>query len=58
VQYEGLEASPNIIYTGLPQSQIMPVTWILGQAKRILPARFRYVFPRTANKIITAQLAA
>lgn len=61
VQYEGLEASPNIIYTGAaPNQQIMPaVTWLLGQGKKkFFLLGSDYVFPRTANKIIKAQLAA
>jgi urea transport system substrate-binding protein len=61
VQYEGLEASPNIIYTGAaPNQQIMPaVTWLLGQGKtRFFLLGSDYVFPRTANQIIKAQLAS
>jgi urea transport system substrate-binding protein len=61
VQYEGLEASPNIIYTGAaPNQQIMPaVTWLLGEGKkRFFLLGSDYVFPRTANQIIKAQLAA
>jgi urea transport system substrate-binding protein len=61
VQYEGLEASPNIIYTGAaPNQQIMPaVTWLLQQGKKkYFLLGSDYVFPRTANKIIKNQLAA
>jgi urea transport system substrate-binding protein len=61
VQYEGLEASPNIVYTGAaPNQQIMPaVTWLLGEGKkRFFLLGSDYVFPRTANQIIKAQLAA
>lgn len=61
VQYEGLEASPNIFYTGAaPNQQIVPaVEYLLSQGKR----RFYllgsdYVFPRTANLIIKLQLQA
>ncbi len=61
VQYEGLEASPNIFYTGAaPNQQIVPaVSWLLenkGQKFYLLGSD--YVFPRTANQIIKAQLAA
>ncbi|MBX6378777.1 MAG: urea ABC transporter substrate-binding protein [Clostridia bacterium] len=61
VQYEGLEASPNIFYTGAaPNQQIVPaVEWLLQQGrKRFFLLGSDYVFPRTANKIIKAQLAA
>jgi urea transport system substrate-binding protein len=61
VQYEGLESSPNIIYTGAaPNQQIMPaVSWLLSQGKtRFFLLGSDYVFPRTANKIIKNQLAA
>lgn len=61
VQYEGLEQSPNIVYTGAaPNQQIIPaVEYLLAKGKR----RFfligsDYIFPRTANQIIKAQLAA
>src|SRR5688572_10118908 len=61
VQYEGLESSPNIFYTGATTSQqIVPsVEYLLkeGKTKMFLLAS-DYVFPRTANKIIKAQLAA
>jgi urea transport system substrate-binding protein len=61
VQYEGLEASPNIVYTGAaPNQQIMPaVTWMLGQGyEKFFLLGSDYVFPRTANLIIKAQLDA
>ncbi|MCL6634451.1 MAG: urea ABC transporter substrate-binding protein [Peptococcaceae bacterium] len=61
VQYEGLESSPNIFYTGAaPNQQITPaVTWLLqNNKKRFYLLGSDYVFPRTANKIIKAQLAA
>ncbi len=59
VQYEGLEASKNIVYTGAaPNQQIMPsVTWLLAQGKKkFFLLGSDYVFPRTANLIITSQL--
>jgi len=61
VQYEGLEASPNIFYTGAaPNQQIVPaVEYLLGEGKkRFYLLGSDYVFPRTANLIIKAQLAA
>lgn len=61
VQYEGLESSPNIFYTGAaPNQQIVPaVSWLLQQnRKRFYLLGSDYVFPRTANKIIRAQLKA
>jgi urea transport system substrate-binding protein len=61
VQYEGVEASKNIIYTGAaPNQQIMPaVTWLLGKGyKKFYLLGSDYVFPRTANKIIKLQLDA
>jgi len=61
VQYEGLEQSPNIFYTGAePSQQIVPaVNYLLEQGhKKIFLLGSDYVFPRTANKIIKAQLAA
>ena len=61
VQYEGLESSPNIFYTGATTNQqIVPsVEYLLeeGMMKFFLLAS-DYVFPRTANRIIKAQLAA
>ncbi|GAW94341.1 urea ABC transporter substrate-binding protein [Calderihabitans maritimus] len=61
VQYEGLESSPNIFYTGAaPNQQIVPaVDWLLKQGKkRFFLLGSDYVFPRTAHQIIKAQLKA
>lgn len=61
VQYEGLELSPNIIYTGAaPNQQIIPgVHWALGQfGKRVYLVGSDYVFPRLANLIIKDILLA
>jgi len=61
VQYEGLEQSPNIFYTGATTNQqIIPaVEYLLKQGKkRIYLLGSDYVFPRTANTIIKAQLKA
>jgi urea transport system substrate-binding protein len=59
VQYEGCESSPNIIYTGAaPNQQIIPaVEWCLRHlGNKVFLVGSDYVFPRTANKIIKAQL--
>lgn len=60
VQYEGLEQSPNIIYTGAaPNQQVLPaVDW----ACENLGCRFflvgsDYVFPRSANEIMKLRVA-
>jgi urea transport system substrate-binding protein len=60
VQYEGLESSPNIFYTGAePTQQIIPgVDYLINElgAQSIYLLGSDYVFPRTANLIIKAQL--
>ncbi|MGE7057010.1 urea ABC transporter substrate-binding protein, partial [Paenibacillus glucanolyticus] len=61
VQYEGLESSPNIFYTGATTNQqIVPsVSWLLeNRGSKMFLLGSDYVFPRTANKIIKAQLTA
>lgn len=59
VQYEGLEQSPNIVYTGAaPNQQIIPaVKWCVTslKRKRLFLVGSDYVFPRTANAIIRDQ---
>lgn len=55
VQYEGIEVSPNIVYTGAtPNQQIIPaVKWSFDNlGKRFFLVGSDYVFPRTANRII------
>jgi urea transport system substrate-binding protein len=55
LQYEGLEQSPNIVYTGAaPNQQIIPsVHWALENiGKRVYLVGSDYVFPHTANMII------
>ena len=55
VQYEGLEASPNIYYTGATTNQqIIPAMDFLASkgVKKLFLAGSDYVFPRTANAII------
>ncbi len=60
VQYEGLEQSPNIFYTGATTNQqIVPaVEYLLKEGKKkFFLLGSDYVFPRTSNTIIKAQLA-
>jgi len=55
VQYEGLESSPNIYYTGATTNQqIIPAMDFLKSqgVKTLFLAGSDYVFPRTANAII------
>jgi urea transport system substrate-binding protein len=55
VQYEGLEASENIYYTGATTNQqIIPAMDFLADqgVETLFLAGSDYVFPRTANKII------
>ncbi|TAE56372.1 MAG: urea ABC transporter substrate-binding protein [Nostocales cyanobacterium] len=61
VQYEGLETSPNIVYTGAaPNQQIIPaVKWSFDNlGKRFFLVGSDYIFPRTANAIIKDQVQA
>jgi urea transport system substrate-binding protein len=62
VQYEGLEQSRNIVYTGAaPNQQILPVLkWCSGYlgARRFFLVGSDYVFPRTANAIMRDALVA
>ncbi|MCY9375316.1 urea ABC transporter substrate-binding protein [Bacillus sp. T17B1] len=61
VQYEGMESSPNIFYTGATTNQqIVPaVDWLLkNKGKTFFLIGSDYVFPRTANKVIKAQVKA
>lgn len=61
VQYEGIEQSPNIIYTGAaPNQQVMPAVSYCMQhiGKRVFLVGSDYVFPRMANAIIKDQVKA
>ncbi|WP_370461934.1 transporter substrate-binding protein [Micromonospora sp. ALFpr18c] len=61
VQYEGLEQSPYIFYTGATTNQqIVPgLDYLKSQGvKSVYLVGSDYVFPRTANKIIKAYAAA
>ncbi|MCS6820635.1 MAG: urea ABC transporter substrate-binding protein [Microscillaceae bacterium] len=55
VQYEGLETSPNIVYTGAaPNQQVIPATkWAFDNiGKRFFIVGSDYVYPRVASQII------
>ncbi len=59
VQYEGMEASPNIMYIGAcPNQQVVPAIDYVATnfGKRMYLIGSDYVFPQIANKIIKAQL--
>lgn len=61
VQYEGMEISPNIIYTGAaPNQQLIPgVNWALQHlGKRVYLVGSDYVYPRMANRMIKDIVAA
>jgi urea transport system substrate-binding protein len=62
VQYEGLEQSANIVYTGAaPNQQLIPaVKWCVDalSARSFFLVGSDYVFPRTANEIMRAQITA
>ena len=61
VQYEGFESSPSIVYTGstLNQQIIPTIDYLLKNGrKRMFLLGSDYVFPRTAGKVIKAQLTA
>ena len=61
VQYEGLEQSPNIIYTGsAPNQQVVPgAYWAMKHlGKRVYLIGSDYIFPRLANLIINDLIKA
>ena len=61
VQYEGMEASPNIMYMGAsPNQQVIPAIDYCAEnfGKRMYLIGNDYIFPRTANRIIKAQLGS
>ena len=59
VQYEGLEQSPNIIYTGAAPNQRSPAVKLISiSGTAFFLVGRNYVFPRTANAIIKAQVLA
>jgi len=61
VQYEGLEQSPHLIYTGAaPNQQVIPgALWAIKQlGPRLFLIGSDYVFPRTANLLIREVVSA
>lgn len=59
VQYEGLEQSPHVFYTGAcPNQQIEPALgWLFRHyGRRFYLVGSDYVFPRMVNRIVEAQL--
>jgi len=59
--YEGLEVSPNIVYTGAaPNQQIFPaLKWSLDNlGRRVFLVGSDYVWPHSVNEIIRDQIAA
>lgn len=60
VQYEGYEQSSAIMYGGAaPNQQILPaLEWGLNQfGKKVFLVGSDYIFPRTANRLIKAELS-
>ena len=61
VQYEGMEDSRHIVYTGstLNQQIVPAIGYLLQQGrKRCFLLGSDYIFPHTANRVIKAQLQA
>ena len=62
VQYEGMEASPNVVYTGAaPNQQIIPATrWAFGflRARRLFLVGWDSIYSRAAHEIIRDEIAA
>ena len=59
VQYEGLEQSPNIVYTGAaPNQQVLPaIDWAYHNiGTKFFLVGSDYVFPRSANEIIKTKI--
>ncbi|GIW80259.1 MAG: hypothetical protein KatS3mg105_2066 [Gemmatales bacterium] len=60
VQYEGLEQSQNIVYTGAcPNQQIIPAVkycYSFLKKRRFFLVGSDYIFPHTANEIIKCEL--
>jgi urea transport system substrate-binding protein len=61
LQYEGMESSPNIVYTGAaPNQQIVPaVKWSMDRlGTRVFLVGSDYIFPRMANVVINDLVSA
>ncbi len=60
VQYEGLEQSPNIVYTGAaPNQQAIPaIDWAFKNlSTKFFLVGSDYVFPRSANEIVKERIS-
>jgi len=60
VQYEGLESSPNIIYTGAaPNQQVLPaIDWVnMELGNKFFLVGSDYIFPRSAGEIMKAKIS-
>ncbi|KFI48012.1 MULTISPECIES: urea ABC transporter substrate-binding protein [Bifidobacterium] len=60
LQYEGMESSPNIFYSGAaPNQQIVPALDYLKEKgyKKLFLVGSDYVFPQTANRVVKAYAA-
>jgi len=60
VQFEGMEQSPHIVYTGtVPSQQIIPaIGWVSAHlGKRLYLVGSDYIFPRIVNWLIRKQAA-
>lgn len=58
-QYEGLEQSPHVVYTGaVPNQQMVPgIKWALDHlGRKFFLVGSDYVYPRTANSMARVQL--
>jgi urea transport system substrate-binding protein len=61
LQYEGMESSPDIVYTGAaPNQQIVPaVKWSMDRlGRRVFLVGSDYIFPRMANVVIKDLVSA
>lgn len=60
VQYEGVENSDNIVYTGeLPNQQVVPaMRWVLSKYKprKVLIIGSDYIYPKIVSEIIKSEL--
>lgn len=59
LQYEGLESSPHVVYTGaVPNQQLVPaVKWALDNlGKRVFLVGSDYIYPHTAHTIAKDQI--
>ncbi|MFE0099046.1 urea ABC transporter substrate-binding protein [Streptomyces sp. NPDC059009] len=58
--YEGIESSPNVVYTGAApnQSSIPAVKWFLeNRGRKVFLVGSDYIYPRATNAVLRAQIA-